>query len=130
MIPRVGCHRKCIGIRAVGSVTNPEPGFRSDIIGSLDPIGSDGMGYRIHAPGLLRHIGRDMDEAIKGYQTFLRVAPTDRRKVPEAYYEMAICYFNGYPPDVVIDSVKKLYKEGKEAEKLQLPCFLPYKAHS
>ena len=53
MIPRVGCHRKCIGIQAVGSVTNPEPGFRSDVIGSLDPIGSDGMGYRIHAPGLM-----------------------------------------------------------------------------
>jgi len=39
MSPRVGCHQRCVGIRAVGSVTNPEPGFRSDCVGSSDPMG-------------------------------------------------------------------------------------------
>ncbi|CAF3804048.1 unnamed protein product [Rotaria sordida] len=87
-----------------------------------------------HKAVLLRHlamnmnIDMDIDEAIKAYQTFLRVAPKDHRKVPEAYYEMAICYTQGYTPDVAIDWVKKLYMEGQQAEKLQLPCFLPYKS--
>jgi TPR repeat protein/DNA-binding SARP family transcriptional activator len=81
-----------------------------------------------HKAVLLRHLGIDIDEAIKAYQTFIKVAPKDHRKVPEAYYEMAICYVNDCTPDVAIDWVKKLYKEGKEAEKLQLPCFLPYKS--
>ncbi|CAF4232928.1 unnamed protein product [Rotaria sp. Silwood2] len=81
-----------------------------------------------HKAVLLRHLGIDIDEAIKAYQTFLRVAPKDHRKVPEAYYEMAICYIQGYTPNVAIDWVKKLYVEGQQAEKLQLPCFLPYKS--
>jgi tetratricopeptide (TPR) repeat protein len=83
-----------------------------------------------HKAVLLRHIGKDMDEAIKAYQTFLRVAPKDHRKIPEAYYEMIICYMKGYTPDVAMDAVIKLYREGKEAEKLQLPCFLPYKSEN
>ncbi|CAF5140758.1 unnamed protein product, partial [Rotaria sp. Silwood1] len=42
-----------------------------------------------HKAVLLRHLAMnmnmdmDMDEAIKAYQTFLRVAPKDHRKVPE-----------------------------------------------
>ena len=83
-----------------------------------------------HKAVLLRHLGIDIDEAIKAYQTFLRVAPKDHRKVPEVYYEMAICYAYNYMPDVARDSVIKLYKEGKEAEKRQLPCFLPYKSEN
>jgi tetratricopeptide (TPR) repeat protein len=87
-----------------------------------------------HKAVLLRHIGKDMDEAIKAYQTFLRVAPKDHRKVPEVYYEMAICSMQGYTPDIApnipMNTVIKLYREGKEAEKLQLPCFLPYKSEN
>ncbi|CAF4121941.1 unnamed protein product [Rotaria sordida] len=85
-----------------------------------------------HKAVLLRHLAMnmnmDMDEAIKAYQTFLRVAPKDHRKVPEVYYEMAICYVQGYTPEVAAPWVKKLYTEGQQAEKLQLPCFLPYKS--
>ena len=81
-----------------------------------------------HKAVLLRHLGIDIDEAINAYQTFLNVAPKDHRKVPEAYYEMAICYFKDYTFDVAIGSVNRLYKEGKQAEKRQLPCFLPYKS--
>ena len=69
-----------------------------------------------------------MDEAIKAYQTFLRIAPKDHRKVPEVYYEMAICYIEGYTPEVAMSWVNKLYVEGQQAEKLQLPCFLPYQS--
>jgi tetratricopeptide (TPR) repeat protein len=81
-----------------------------------------------HKAVLLRHLGIDIDEAIEAHRTFLQVAPKDHRKVPEAYYEMAICYRKGDTLDVAIDAINKLYKEGKEAEKLQLPCFLPYKS--
>ena len=83
-----------------------------------------------HKAVLLRHIGKDMNEAIQAYQTFLKVAPKDHRKVPEVHYEMAICYMQGYTPDVAMDAVIKLYRDGKEAEKLQLPCFLPYKSEN
>ncbi|CAF3444839.1 unnamed protein product [Rotaria sp. Silwood2] len=85
-----------------------------------------------HKAVLLRHLtmnmNMDMDDAIKAYQTFLRVAPKDHRKVPEVYYEMAICYIQGYTPEVAVHWVKKLYTEGQEAEKSQLPCFLPYQS--
>lgn len=81
-----------------------------------------------HKAVLLRHLAMDMDEAIKAYQTFLRVSPKDHRKVPEVYYEMAICYIQGYTPEVAAGWVKKLYAKGQQAEKLQLPCFLPYQS--
>lgn len=83
-----------------------------------------------HKAVLLRHIGQDMNEAIKAYRKFLRIAPKDHRKVPEVYYEMVICYVKGYTPDVGLNEAKKLYEEGKQAEKLQLPCFLPYKSEN
>jgi hypothetical protein len=68
-----------------------------------------------------------MDEAIEAYRAFLAAAPEDHRKVPESYYAMAGCYLvrNG-----ITDTVKKTYTKGEEAEKLQLPCFLPYKSNS
>ncbi|CAF4135221.1 unnamed protein product [Rotaria sordida] len=39
--------------------------------------------------------------------------------------EMAKIWF-----DRACEAVKKLYRQGQEAEKLQLPCFLPYKSYS
>jgi tetratricopeptide (TPR) repeat protein len=98
-----------------------------DINNGLE-IEPDNCELLYHKAILLRHIGKDMDEAIKAYQKFLTVAPKDHRKVPEAHYEMAICYMKAYTPDVAAGLVLKLYKEGKEAEKLQLPCFLPYRS--
>ncbi|UJR24179.1 hypothetical protein I4U23_027145 [Adineta vaga] len=83
-----------------------------------------------HKAILLRHIGKDMNEAIKAYEKFITIAPKDHRKIPEAYYEMAQCYMKDYRPDVAMDWIFKRYKEGKEAEKLQLPCFLPYKSEN
>jgi hypothetical protein len=83
------------------------------------PIEPENYELLYHKAVLLRHIGIDIDEAIKAYQTFLRVALKDHREVSEAYYEMAICYFNSSTPNSGIDSVKKLNKEGKQAEKLQ-----------
>jgi len=76
--------------------------------------------------GALRLIGNDMNEAIEAYRTFLSVAPKDHRKVPDAYYTMAGCYLVRDWPHDSIDLVEKTYKQGEEAEKVQLPCFLPY----
>ncbi|CAF1308891.1 unnamed protein product [Adineta ricciae] len=82
-----------------------------------------------HKAVLLRHIRKDMNEAIKAYQQFITIAPKDHRKIPEAYYEMAICYMtDSHTPEVMMQWIHKQYKEGKEAERLQLPCFLPYKS--
>ncbi|CAF1182899.1 unnamed protein product [Adineta steineri] len=80
-----------------------------------------------HKAVLLRHIGRDMNEAITAYQKFIKIAPKDHRKIPEAYYEMAQC-LKGFAPDAGMRWIQDCYKEGKQAEKLQLPCFLPYKS--
>ena len=113
---------------ANGFLRRPEHGLYNINCGlEIEP---DNYELLYHKAVLLRHIGKDMDEAIKAYQTFLRVAPKDHRKVPEVYYEMAICYMKGYPNNVVMDAIIKLYREGKEAENLQLPCFLPYKSEN
>ena len=82
-----------------------------------------------HKAVLLRHLDKYMNEAIEVYQKFLEVAPKDHRKVPDVYYEMALCYWrpNERRTDFrVIGPMKKLYEQGKQAEKSQLPCFLPY----
>ncbi|CAF4853586.1 unnamed protein product, partial [Rotaria socialis] len=43
---------------------------------------------------------------------------------------MASCYFAHEKHQDNIDNVKKIYQQGEEAEKLQLPCFLPYKSNN
>ncbi|CAF0990796.1 unnamed protein product, partial [Adineta steineri] len=74
----------------------------------------------------LRLLNKDMDEAIEAYRVFLAAAPKDHRKVPESYYAMASCYFVQLIQRNTRDIAKKTYEKGEEAEKLQLPCFLPY----
>ncbi|CAM4982291.1 unnamed protein product, partial [Rotaria socialis] len=59
----------------------------------------------------------------------LLVAPKDHRKVPESYYAMASCYFAHEKHQDIIDNVKKIYQQGEEAEKQQLPYFLPYESN-
>ncbi|CAF1072800.1 unnamed protein product [Adineta steineri] len=75
--------------------------------------------------GALRLLGKDMDEAIEAYCAFLAVAPKDHRKVPDSYYAMAMCYLMS-ENDQSLENATKMYRMGEEAEKLQLPCFLPY----
>ena len=75
--------------------------------------------------GALRLLEKDMDEAIEAYQAFLAVAPKDHRKVPDSYYAMAMCCLMS-KNDQSLENASKMYQKGKEAEKLQLPCFLPY----
>ncbi|CAF3806421.1 unnamed protein product [Adineta steineri] len=71
---------------------------------------------------------KEMDEIIKAYQTFLALAPKDHLRVPESYYSMACRYLESSEDDDSIDLIKKIYMQGEEAEKIQLPCFLPYKS--
>ena len=67
---------------------------------------------------------------ISVYQAFLSVAHRDHRKVPESYYSIAGCYLQQKEPDRSMAMAKKMYEEGQAAEKVQLPCFLPYKSNS
>ena len=78
----------------------------------------------------LRLLGENNNAAIEAYQAFLSIAPRDHRKVPESYYAMASCYLVPCQRDNVMDVVKNVYKQGEEAEKLQLPWFLPYESKS
>ncbi|CAF3779137.1 unnamed protein product [Rotaria socialis] len=75
--------------------------------------------------GALRFLEKDMDEAIEAYRAFLAIAPKDHRKVPDSYYAMAMCYLMS-KNDQSLENATKMYQKGEEAEKLQLPCFLPY----
>ncbi|UJR18925.1 hypothetical protein I4U23_022054 [Adineta vaga] len=75
--------------------------------------------------GALRLLNKDMDEAIEAYRAFLAVAPQDHRKVPASYYAMATCSL-ARKNDQRLEDAIKIYEKGEEAEKLQLPCFLPY----
>ncbi|CAF1311162.1 unnamed protein product [Adineta steineri] len=83
-----------------------------------------------HRAVALRFVGNDMKETIKAYETFLVNAPKDHRKVPEAYYAMANCYFVQEKRQDITNNVKKTFQQGIESEKCQLPCFLPYKTAS
>ncbi|CAF3999454.1 unnamed protein product [Rotaria sp. Silwood2] len=74
--------------------------------------------------------GKEINEIIKAFQHFLAVAPSDHCKVLESYYLMASSYLASGTNDDSISLVKKLYQQGQEAEKLQLPYFLPYKSLS
>ena len=78
----------------------------------------------------LRLLAKDQDETIEAYRAFLKIAPKDHRKVPESYYAMASCYFVRHKNDDIAYIAKETYKQGEEAEKLQLPCFLPYESNS
>jgi len=78
----------------------------------------------------LRLVGKNMNEIIEAYRAFLALAPKDDRKVPESYYAMASCYLVRHKTEGIADIVQETYKEGEEAEKLQLPWFLPYKSNS
>ncbi|CAF2973700.1 unnamed protein product [Rotaria sp. Silwood2] len=73
-------------------------------------------------------LGKKMNEVIEAYQEFLAVAPKDHCRVPESYYSMAGCYLACTEDDNTKRLIKKLYQQGEEAEKIQLPCFLPYKS--
>ncbi|CAF3494606.1 unnamed protein product [Rotaria socialis] len=93
----------------------------------IDPHNSELLYKKAMA---LRLIGKDMSETITAYRAFFAAAPKDHRKVPESYYAMASCYFAHEKHQDNIDNVKKIYQQGEEAEKLQLPCFLPYKSNN
>jgi tetratricopeptide (TPR) repeat protein len=72
---------------------------------------------------LLSVLNEDLDKIIEAYQAFLAVAPKDHPEIPEAYYKMAICYLIPDKRKPSIDTAKKIFEQGKEAEKLQLPHF-------
>jgi len=63
-------------------------------------------------------------EAIKTYKEFLSLAPICNRKIPETYYGLSASYISLEQPD----QVELYYLKGLEAEKDQLPFFLPYKS--
>jgi TPR repeat protein len=93
----------------------------------IDPTHTELLYFKAVA---LRLIGTDMDVEVKAYRDFLAVAPRDHRKVPESYYAMASCYFVRHKRNDLLGIVKQTYEQGNEAEKLQLPCFLPYQSNS
>uniref|UniRef100_T1J229 MYND-type domain-containing protein n=1 Tax=Strigamia maritima TaxID=126957 RepID=T1J229_STRMM len=78
----------------------------------------------------VRGLGENMRKVIKAYEDFLAVAEPDHPEVPAAYYEMALAYSNFkmlHQHSAICDKVKDYYRKGLEAEKIQLPCFLPYR---
>jgi TPR repeat protein len=75
---------------------------------------------------LLSMLNEDLDKIIEAYQAFLAIAPKDHPEVPESYYSMAMCYLIRDKNIGSIDMATKTYELGKEAEQIQLPCFLPY----
>lgn len=62
-----------------------------------------------------------IDEAIGCYRKYLELNPDDDRKVPEAYYSMALLYARKND----LKSVKMCWDRAIEAEKIRLTCFEP-----
>ncbi|CAF3837201.1 unnamed protein product [Rotaria sp. Silwood1] len=75
---------------------------------------------------LTKHV--DLNVAVVTHEIFLKNAPVDHRKLPEAYYAAASCYFMNTALKNHFELAEKYYKKGIEAEKQQLPCFLPYES--
>lgn len=77
---------------------------------------------------LLNTLQKDMNEIINTSRIFLTVAPKDHCRVPESYYSIAACCLAHAEDDDSGMLFKTIYEQGLEAEKIQLPCFLPYKS--
>ncbi|CAL8115231.1 unnamed protein product [Orchesella dallaii] len=71
---------------------------------------------------------QDRRNIIAAYQAFLITAPADHPRAPKAYYHMA-CALSKLIPLKGTKMMEHYYKLGMEAEKLLLPCFLPYDNH-
>ncbi|CAF3614932.1 unnamed protein product [Rotaria sp. Silwood1] len=72
----------------------------------------------------------DQSETITAYNKFLKYAHKEHRKVPEAYYSIASCCLTSGSVESSIQLAEKYYEKGVEAEKQQLPCFLPYESNN
>ena len=79
------------------------------------------------------------DGAIATYEDFMKLIEKDHRKFPEAYYSIGICLINLFNKSLddkkesktnVFEKAREYYNLGLNAEKLQLPFFLPYKSSS
>uniref|UniRef100_A0AC34F8D7 Uncharacterized protein n=1 Tax=Panagrolaimus sp. ES5 TaxID=591445 RepID=A0AC34F8D7_9BILA len=64
----------------------------------------------------------DTSESLKAFDEFLALAPKDHDKVPACHFRKALYYIFKEQRNNFVTS----FKAGLEAEKNQLPCFLPY----
>ncbi|CAG8551568.1 15236_t:CDS:2, partial [Acaulospora colombiana] len=60
--------------------------------------------------------------SLSDYETFLKFAPPEDRKIPETFYGMALCYTSLKD----FKKAKECYDCGLEAEKKRLPVFGPF----
>uniref|UniRef100_T1J235 MYND-type domain-containing protein n=1 Tax=Strigamia maritima TaxID=126957 RepID=T1J235_STRMM len=84
----------------------------------------------LHRAKHVQGLGKNMCQVIESFEDFLSVAEPDHPEVPAVYYEIALVYSNLkmlHQHSVILDEVRDYYQMGMEAEKMQLPCFLPYK---
>ena len=67
-------------------------------------------------------------DAIFYYKRFIERAPQDHCKIPESYYSMAMSYkLNSASFQMnIFRTCQQFYKSGLDAEKCQLPLYLPY----
>jgi hypothetical protein len=84
----------------------------------------------------------DHRDILEAFRNFLKIAPKDHRKFPETYYAMAFCLKDKNSlikmklrgklnlSKELISEMKSYYEKGLEAEKIQLPFFLPYQSNN
>ena len=89
----------------------------------LDP---ENIEILYHKAATLRLIEGKFEEALKTYEIFLSKCPVDHRKIPESYYAIALLHF--YKGNQT--KARKFYEMGVNAEKNQLPFYLPYVSNS
>lgn len=87
---------------------------------------------------------QNVDEIIATFEAFLAAAPEDHRHYPEAYYSIALASFTKMSTKKdkdkthlmskhgrnVMTRIKNYYELGLQAEKKQLPFFLPYESNN
>uniref|UniRef100_A0AC34G5P1 MYND-type domain-containing protein n=1 Tax=Panagrolaimus sp. ES5 TaxID=591445 RepID=A0AC34G5P1_9BILA len=62
-------------------------------------------------------------ETIKALDAFLAAAPKDHRYIPACYYRKSLYYLDCGDGKNCVSN----FENGLDAEKIQLPCFLPYR---
>lgn len=98
----------------------------------MDPKNYD---YYYSKAAVLKYLGR-FNEALKYYDIFVQNSEKDVRKLPEAYYSMGQCRIallslsKNKNPNIINKVIQEYVDKGKQAERDQLPCFLPYESSS
>ncbi|OQR90062.1 hypothetical protein ACHHYP_05850 [Achlya hypogyna] len=123
-------HKLGIAYASLGQYEGALRAFSKAIGNSIDHLSNQALQWRYERAACLRRLataGRASHAAaIDAYKGFLKVAPRDHPKTPEASYALALLFAAVCSPR----SARATYRTGLEAEAYRLPCVVPLTSSS